>query len=309
MFQLKDVSWEEVSSHLSEVLSGLRMVVDNYQSAERLSYPPGDPQTIVVIGGNTLSRGLTLEGLVCSYFVRSANAYDTLLQMGRWFGYRPGYGDLVRIWMTADLEGWFFDLATVEAEIRQQIARYEAEGLTPEQLPVKIRTHPAMVVTAAAKMRDDVVADISYGGQREQTILFNQTDPEWLRNNIEATAQLFRDAEAAGAPAEDGALGGIVFRNVPVHVVTAFLRTYRFHERAERLKPDLLTGYIEQQNRHNSLLTWNIAVISDRSAGSGSRLVGDHELNLITRTRLGDARRYATRTSRRSCPASTGPPT
>jgi hypothetical protein len=286
VFQLKDVSWEEVSSHLSEVLSGLRMVVDNYQSAERLSYPPGNPQTIVVIGGNTLSRGLTLEGLVCSYFVRSTNAYDTLLQMGRWFGYRPGYGDLVRIWMTADLEGWFFDLATVEAEIRQQIARYEAEGLTPEELPVKIRTHPAMVVTAAAKMRDGVVADISYGGQREQTILFNQTDPEWLRNNIEATAQLFRDAEAAGAPAEDGALGGIVFRNVPVHVVTAFLRSYHFHERAERLKPDLLTGYIEQQNRHNSLLTWNIAVISDRSAGSGSRLVGDHQLNMITRTRL-----------------------
>jgi len=286
VFQLKDVPWEEVSSHLSEVLGGLRIVVDNYQSAERLSYPPGDPQTIVAIGGNTLSRGLTLEGLVCSYFVRSANAYDTLMQMGRWFGYRPGYGDLVRIWMTADLEGWFFDLATVEAEIRQQIARYEVEGLTPEQLPVKIRTHPAMVVTAAAKMRDRVVADISYGGQREQTILFNQTDPEWLRNNIEATAQLFRDAEAAGAPAEVGALGGIVFRNVPVHVVTAFLRTYKFHERAERLKPDLLTGYIEQQNQHSSLLNWNLAVISDNSAGSGRRLVGDHELNLITRTRL-----------------------
>ena len=286
VFQLTDVPWEEVSSHLSEVLSSLRIVVDNYQSTERLTYPPVDPQTIVAIGGNTLSRGLTLEGLVCSYFVRSANAYDTLLQMGRWFGYRPGYGDLVRIWMTADLEGWFFDLATVEAEIRQQIARYEAEGLTPEQLPVKIRTHPAMVVTAAAKMRDGVVADISYGGQREQTILFNQTDPEWLRNNIEATAQLFRDAETAGAAAENGALGGIVFRNVPVHVVTAFLRTYHFHERAERLKPDLLCGYIEQQNKYNSLLAWNIAVISDRSAGSGTRVIGDHEVNLITRTRL-----------------------
>ena len=250
VFQLPDVPWSEIRPRLAEVLNDLRVLVDNYQSADRLSYPPDDPQTIVAIGGNTLSRGLTLEGLVCSYFVRSANAYDTLLQMGRWFGYRPGYGDLVRIWMTADLEGWFFDLATVEAEIRQQIARYEAEELTPEQLPVKIRTHPAMVVTAAAKMRDHVVADISYGGQREQTILFNHTDAEWLRNNIDATAQLFRAAEAAGASAQPGALGGIVFRNVPVDVITAFLRTYRFHERAERLKPDLLTGYIELQNQH-----------------------------------------------------------
>ena len=77
-----------------------------------------------------------------------------------------------------------------------------------------------------------------------------------------------------------------MFRDVPVDVVTAFLRTYRFHERAERLKPDLLTGYIDLQNQHFSLLTWNIAVITDRSAGSGSRPIGDHELNLITRTRL-----------------------
>ena len=286
VFQLPDVPWMEVRRHLGDVLADLRVLVDNYQSADRLSYPPDDPQTIVAIGGNTLSRGLTLEGLVCSYFVRSANAYDTLLQMGRWFGYRPGYGDLVRIWMTADLEGWFFDLATVEAEIRQQIARYEAEDLTPEQLPVKIRTHPAMVVTATAKMRGSVVTDISYGGQREQTILFNHTDAEWLQNNIYATAELFHAAEAAGASAQPGALGGIVFRNVPVDVITAFLHAYRFHERAERLKPDLLTGYIDLQNQHYSLLTWNIAVISDRSASSGRRAIGGHELNLITRTRL-----------------------
>lgn len=286
VFALAEVPWSEVRPRLSEVLSSVKVLVDNYQSADRLSYPRGDPQTVVAIGGNTLSRGLTLEGLVCSYFVRSANAYDTLLQMGRWFGYRPGYGDLVRIWMTGDLEGWFFDLATVEAEIRQQIARYEVEELTPEQLPVKIRTHPAMVVTATAKMRDHVVADISYGGQREQTILFNHTDADWLRNNIDATAQLFQAAEAAGASAQEGALGGIVFRDVPVELITIFLHGYQFHERAERLKPELLAGYIELQNRHNSLLIWNIAVISDSSAGSGSRPIGGHELNLITRTRL-----------------------
>ena len=286
LFRLPNVPWSEVRPRLSEVLSDLRVLVDNYQSADRLNYPEDAPQTIVAIGGNTLSRGLTLEGLVCSYFVRSATAYDTLLQMGRWFGYRPAYGDLVRIWMTGDLEGWFFDLATVEAEIRQQIARYEAEDLTPEQLPVKIRTHPAMVVTAVAKMRDHVVTDISYGDQREQTILFNHTDADWLQNNIYATAELFHAAEAAGALAQPGPLGGIVFRNVPVDVITAFLRTYRFHERAERLKPDLLTGYIDLQNRHNSLLTWNVAVISDSSAGSGKRAISGHELNLITRTRL-----------------------
>ena len=120
--------------------------------------------------------------------------------MGRWFGYRPGYGDLVRIWMTADLQEWFFDLATVEAEIRQQISRYEAEDLTPAELPVKIRTHPAMVVTAAAKMQNHVITDISYSGAREQTILFHHKDKDWLRANIDATAELFKSAQDCGLP-------------------------------------------------------------------------------------------------------------
>lgn len=74
-FNLSEVRWAHVREHLSDVLSDLVIVVDNYQSATRLNYSKDRPQTIVAVGGNTLSRGLTLEGLVCSYFVRSANAY------------------------------------------------------------------------------------------------------------------------------------------------------------------------------------------------------------------------------------------
>jgi hypothetical protein len=285
-FGLSEVSWAQVYGHISGVLSDLRIAVDNYQSSTRLNYPKDRPRTIVALGGNTLSRGLTLEGLVCSYFVRSANAYDTLLQMGRWFGYRPGYGDLVRIWMTAELETWFFDLATVEAEIRQQTARYEAEELTPEELPVKIRTHPAMVVTAAAKMQSHIVTDISYGKQREQTILFHHKDQDWLGTNIEATATLFKAAAAAGHLVSEGPLGGPLFRDVPVELIQTFLNTYQFHERSERLNPELLSGYIKQQNQINSLLTWNVAIITDGTRPLKDREIGGVDLNLITRSRI-----------------------
>jgi hypothetical protein len=287
-FGLSEVPWSQVLDRIPGVLDSLRVVMDNYQSTDRLSYPKDVPQTIVAIGGNTLSRGLTLEGLVCSYFVRSANAYDTLLQMGRWFGYRPGYGDFVRIWMTADLQGWFFDLATVEAEIRQQISRYESEGLTPAELPVKIRTHPAMVVTAAAKMQNHVIADISYSGAREQTILFHHKDKVWLRTNIDATAALFKSAQDLGHldPSDyEGPLGGPVLRNVPVELILKFLCTYQFHERALRLSPEPIIGYIEEQNRINSLRTWNIAVIGTHGE-SKTCTIGDLDLKLITRTRL-----------------------
>ena len=152
-FGLETVSWDELSRALGEVLADLIFVVDNYKSKERLAYPKdGPPVTAVVVGGNTLSRGLTLEGLVCSFFVRAASAYDTVLQMGRWFGYPKGFGDLVRIWMTEELETWFFALATVEEEVRREIRRYEDLGQTPLDVPVRIRCHPAMAITSAAKM-------------------------------------------------------------------------------------------------------------------------------------------------------------
>ena len=295
-FGFNDIPWHLVREHLPDVLADLRIVVDNYHSTSRLSYPKDAPQTIIALGGNTLSRGLTLEGLVCSYFVRSANAYDTLLQMGRWFGYRPGYGDLVRIWMTAELQEWFFDLATVEAEIRQQISRYEAEKLTPAELPVKIRTHPAMVVTAAAKMQSHIVTDVSYSGSREQTILFNHKDKDWLRVNIDATEELFKAARLADhlAPADlTGPLGGPVFRDVPVELILQFLATYQFHERAVRLNPELLFGYIKEQNELGSLRKWDVAVISDSSGISGTRTIGGLDLKLIRRTRLNLPEPYA----------------
>ena len=129
------------------------MITDNSRSPERLNFDDANPRVIVAVGGNTLSRGLTLEGLSVSFFVRTASAYDTLLQMGRWFGYRNGYADLTRIWMTDEMREWFHHLATVEQEIRFDIERYESDHVTPEQLAPRLRTHPKLAITAAAKMQ------------------------------------------------------------------------------------------------------------------------------------------------------------
>ena len=153
---------------------------------------------IIAVGGNTLSRGLTLEGLSVSFFVRTASAYDTLLQMGRWFGYRSGYADLTRIWMTDEMREWFHHLATVEQEIRYDIERYETQHVTPDQFGVRIRTHPE---ARDHRRRQDaatrVRADASYSGRRLQTILFNHRDADWLDRNIEAGARSSQRSEAA----------------------------------------------------------------------------------------------------------------
>ena len=93
----KLLAWEEIEEAALIVLESTKIIVDNSQSEDRLFYDfdnERDAVPFIVIGGNTLARGLTLEGLICSYFMRTSSAYDSLLQMGRWFGYRVGYEDL-----------------------------------------------------------------------------------------------------------------------------------------------------------------------------------------------------------------------
>ena len=271
----RKVDWVDVQTHLLDVMTAVRVIVDNSRSVQRLSYDPADPAPVIAVGGNTLARGLTLSGLVCSYFVRASNAYDTLLQMGRWFGYRPGYGDLVRIWMTEELESWFYDLATVEEEIRQDIRRYEIEQCRPDEVPVKIRTHPAMMITAAAKMRAAVDAEVSFSTTRQQTILFHHRDADWLRHNINATRRLL-DAAVKTVGVERGTLpdGRHVMRGVPAELILGFLHDYRFHEESYRLRPDLLERYIAAENALGALKTWSVVVVGDQRGDKGILYVG-----------------------------------
>ncbi|SCF41474.1 Z1 domain-containing protein [Micromonospora purpureochromogenes] len=290
---LTPVPWEDVASHVVPVADDIRVVIDNYQSGDRLIY--GDaPVTAIAIGGNTLARGLTLEGLVCSYFVRAASAYDTLLQMGRWFGYRPGYQDLPRIWMTSELASWFIDLATVEAEIRQQIRRYEDEHLTPRQLAVKIRKHPALAVTSAAKMRAGITVRNSYSCQVAQTIKFNHRDRDWLDHNISAADRLLQRAAAAPGVTEVTARAGRrALHSVHADEILAFLGDYRFHERSPHLRPEALRDYLRKQNAHGALRAWNVVVIGQERDRVGRMNLGGREVNLINRSRLRTPDAYA----------------
>ncbi|MFF5971754.1 Z1 domain-containing protein [Streptomyces sp. NPDC012769] len=256
------VTFDELLPELPEVLKSCRIIMDNSNSEDRLDYENG-PVTAIAVGGNTLSRGLTLEGLSVSYFVRAVSAYDTLLQMGRWFGFRNGYADLPRIWMTDELAEWFRHLATVETEMRRDIDIYMTEDETPLTFAVRLRTHPNLRVTAAAKMRDAVTAASSYGGKRVQTHYFH-TDGDWLRGNINAARALV-GASLANAVAVERRLaeGRFVYRDVPYDLVLDFLSTYKFHEHSPENDADLLTGYIRKRVAAGSLRRWNIAIVGN----------------------------------------------
>ncbi|WP_162642195.1 Z1 domain-containing protein [Streptosporangium sp. 'caverna'] len=258
---LTPVRFDELVNHLSEVFGDVKVIVDNFRSRDRLDYSGARPVVAVAVGGNTLSRGLTLEGLVVSFFVRSANTYDTLLQMGRWFGYRNGYEDLPRIWMTKGLKADFRHLATVEAEIRLDIARYEEQNLSPREVGVRIRTHPVLNITA--KMGAARISYASYGGRRVQTRYFRENDDTWLGANRVAATALVTEAIADGVKVDNRGDGTMILRDVDVSHVLTFLQTYRVHEGSPDLDPRLVTAYIGKESRraHPSLLTWNVALM------------------------------------------------
>lgn len=288
-FGLTPVSWEDVLAVLPIVAESAEVITDNSRTPkdERLNFDDENPRVIVAVGGNTLSRGLTLEGLAVSFFVRSASAYDTLLQMGRWFGYRNGYADLTRLWLTDEMREWFHHLATVEQEIRFDVERFETEHVTPEVLGVRIRTHPKLAITAAAKMQQARTADASYSGRRVQTILFNHRDAAWLLRNLQAGRNLLR---ATGNFTPRTARPGItVIGPVESELILRFLDEYRFHENSRDLNARLIGDYIRRRRTEGELTHFKVAVMG---RAGGSDYLGDVDLGLrapvgcINRARL-----------------------
>ncbi|WP_457098969.1 Z1 domain-containing protein [Microbacterium sp. P5_E9] len=293
-FDHSAVPWEDVSRGLRASAEDVDVVVDNYRSTDRLSYSRLSPTTAIVIGGNTLSRGLTLEGLTSSYFVRSASAYDTLLQMGRWFGYRPGYEDLCRIWLTPELTKWFRDLSGVELELRAEIARYGREGLTPLEMGVRIRLHPDLAVTAQAKMRHAVPANVSFSGRATGSVIFNTTDIDWLTRNLEAARTVLEAAAKHGATRTNFAGGKSLsatypgFTDVSPEDVLRFIDEFQFHPAQASLSADLLKKYISNEMLADNLLRWRIIVMA---GGSGATFELPHvgQFKMAKRTRLIDS--------------------
>ncbi|WP_327729515.1 Z1 domain-containing protein [Streptomyces sp. NBC_00487] len=290
------VPFDTLLPRLAGVVDDCRIVLDNSKSVKRLDYETG-PVVAIAVGGNTLSRGLTLEGLAVSYFVRNASTYDSLLQMGRWFGFRDGYADLPRIWMTDAMRDWFRHIATVESEMRRDVDVYMIEDKTPTTFAVRMRTHPSLRITAAGKMRDAVKASAAYGGQRVQTRYFRTQDAEWLKTNRRAAHDLVdRSLRLAGARHEDrGLQGRHVLRGVPYDIVLDFLDEYRFHDKSLECDAGLLRSYVERRVRSGgggALKRWNVAIIGNPLGGDPDKryeFASGMAVDRVIRAKLGES--------------------
>lgn len=248
-------SKDKILPVLGEALDALEVVVENSVSPLRLEYD-AKPRTYIVVGGSVLSRGLTLEGLSVSFFLRISRQYDTLLQMGRWFGYRQGYEDLPRLWTTADLAADFRALAAIEEEIREEIARYRENDATPMDFAVRVRAIPGMAITSATKMRHAHRTSISFDGRHVQTIRFEHRDADTVVGNWKAAARLVSGITKYRAPGTDA----LLFTGVSYSAIWTFLGDYRISNAHMDLKEEMLRGYLEAA--HERLPAWNVGIIT-----------------------------------------------
>lgn len=276
--------WEEVRRHLSSAVQRIDVKTINGTARDALTYwehPEG--LSVIAIGGDKLSRGLTLEGLSVSYYLRASKMYDTLMQMGRWFGYRPGYADLCRLYTTAELREWYADITAANQELLNLFDHMADVGGTPENFGFRVKSHPdGLLVTAPAKMRYAQTMQLSFSDSISETVVFD-TELSTVEGNAKAVERLALslDRQAAGSVLK----GSIVWSHVAHTDVVSFLEIFSTHERARRVQARLLARYIESCVSSGELTDWTVVLVSNSAARTQRRLAG-HAVGLIQRAAL-----------------------
>lgn len=263
--------WHAVSRELERLATEASVRSINGTSADILDYREKQATgiTTLVVGGDKLSRGLTLEGLCVSYFLRTSHMYDTLMQMGRWFGYRPGYEDLCRIYLTAELRSWFRHIAEADDELREEFEHMARSNRTPREYGLRVRSHPVLTVTSSLKMRHARELHLSFGGTVSETVRLHRS-ATILAEHVAAADDLI-GALGPGEPRGDQS-GAVLWREIESWRVLQFLRRYRTPEANRKFQADRAREYIERQNQDaGELVRWTIALVGQPPGSASGR--------------------------------------
>jgi hypothetical protein len=267
--EAEGADWPTVQAHLHEALVAARVVeVNASKRSQPLDYDQGGEHgvTVIAVGGFSLSRGLTLEGLTISYFLRNSMMYDTLMQMGRWFGYRPGYEDLCRIWIPADGVGWYAHIHEAMDDLQTQLKRMELAKATPEQFGLAVRSHPeSLIVTARNKMGTgrEFPMKVGLAGKLVETTRI-RTDRDQLDRNRQAGQALAAAINASGLAPQHPSRGTL-FRGVSVDLIRDFLRAFRADASDPLTDPRLMADYIDAR-ADTELREWDVLFASAQKA-------------------------------------------
>lgn len=231
-----------------------RKALDYYNYKER-------GMRVIAIGGNSLSRGLTLEGLIVSYFYRNTMMYDTLLQMGRWFGYRRNYDDLFKLWIAEDAIEWYSYITEAFSELKDELRKMARQNLTPEEFGLKIRQDPgALIVTARNKMRSGtkIMLPVTVSGRMLETPRL-KSNPEIIsENNLTCIEFIKRIDGLKDVEFEfDDNVNAYIWRGVPKAEIIDFILDYKSHPWNLNFQAPGLAEFIKGESK---LAYWDVAI-------------------------------------------------
>lgn len=278
--EISKISWEDLSRELYIASSKIEVrAVHGDKNLAGLSYHNISPLdyfassqkgtflSVIAVGGDKLSRGLTLEGLTISYYLRASKMYDTLMQMGRWFGYRPGYVDLCRIYTSKELSKWYKHITIASDEMRRDFDYMFHLKKTPKEYGLKVRTHPGVLkITAANKFKYKQYMYLSYSGSLEQTHQF-LIDNSIFKSNYDETIRLIEKLGKANDKVinSQNPRQRIIWKGKNnVNSIIRFLSKYKIDPAI--IDVNKIVDYINAQVNKGSLVNWTVAFIENTTA-------------------------------------------
>lgn len=246
-----------------------------YPTREQLNAMNKAP-VFIIMGGNTLSRGLTIEGLVCTYFARNSNLADTLMQMARWFGYRKDYELLQRIWMPQLVERKFQLLEKIDEKLKSEFEDFMERGISPSKFGPKIMNSALIakfMLTSKNKSQNSIECDFDFSGDSYEVTQFDN-EQNVLLGNINSTRSFLESIGTANKSTTVGA--AYVWRNVPIDQIKSFFNNYVISDNSTLSKDiPVFFNWIEKMNTEESkYLEWNVAVAGTENSESKWDIAG-----------------------------------
>lgn len=289
--KVKVHNWEEIKSCLYKAVQKIKVMAINGTSADALEYYENEKTgvSIIAVGGDKLSRGLTLEGLSVSYFLRASKMYDTLMQMGRWFGYRPGYVDLCRLFTSGELNGWFRHITMASEDLREEFDAMWNAKATPEKYALKVRTHPGQLqITAISKMRNVDRIQVSWSGRLVETYQL-PTDKGIIRKNLVATQNFIG---RLGNPVAGGTANDYMWSNVSPADILKYFSEFTVAPQLAKVDLTLISNFIRKLNQEGELDSWRVALMNKANSARKFEPSGNINVGSFIRNTAGDTDTY-----------------
>jgi len=223
-----EFKWRDIITALTDVIDTVIVREVHQKTTLPLIYRNDITTNAIVVGGSSLARGFTVEGLTISYFLRSTVFWDTLLQMGRWFGYRPGYEDLCRIFMPEDRIYDFAEIIRATDDLYGDFKIMANAGMTPNDFGLAVQENPdsALQITARNKQQHTTsfVHSLKLDGRLKETSRLTSSE-----DDITANLELIRSL-IDGLPSPEPVDGSLIWRNIDRKIVRDFLRKFKTFE-------------------------------------------------------------------------------